>query len=157
MGRSAARVILVDAAGRVLLFRGWDPTTPHLRYWFTAGGGLHPGESSAEGAARELAEETGLRVAPAELGAPVWHEVTEFPFDGRRYRQEQDFFLLRVPTFEIDTTGFDPEERRSIDGHRWWTVAELAAADEPIYPTALVELLARLLPPATVGEEVQPC
>src|SRR6266542_2421215 len=33
--RRAARVLLVDAADRVLLLRGFDPETPDLRYWFT--------------------------------------------------------------------------------------------------------------------------
>ncbi len=148
MRRSAARVILVDEADRVLLFRGWDPVTPEVRYWFTVGGGLRDGESAAEGAAREVAEETGLAVTPADLGAPVWRDVAEFPFDGHRYRQEQVFFLLRAPAFEIDTAGFDPVERRSIDTHRWWTVTELVAADEPVYPRDLPELMARLLSPA---------
>jgi 8-oxo-dGTP pyrophosphatase MutT (NUDIX family) len=156
MGRTAARVILVDDAGRVLLFRGWDPATPAHKYWFTAGGGLNPGESPAEGAARELAEETGLRVSPAELGEPVWHEVTEFPFDGRRYRQEQDFFLLRVPAFEVDSAGFDPDERRTIDQHRWWSPAELATSAEPVYPPALRDLLARL-GVATAGGGMASC
>ena len=39
-----------------------------------------PGESSVAGAARELAEETGLRRRRrTELGEPVWHEVDRVP------------------------------------------------------------------------------
>jgi 8-oxo-dGTP pyrophosphatase MutT (NUDIX family) len=143
--RRAARVLLLDDADRVLLFRGFDPARPTHRYWFTVGGGLEPGEPSATGGARELAEETGLRRSPAELGPPVWREVTEFPFDGVLYRQEQDFFLVRVPSWDVVTDGFDEIERNSIDGHRWWTVDELEATAEAFYPTALPELLRRLL------------
>jgi 8-oxo-dGTP pyrophosphatase MutT (NUDIX family) len=145
ISRRAARILLVDGADRVLLFRGFDPARPQDRYWFTAGGGLEPDESVTEGAVRELAEETGLTLVPAELGEPVWREVTEFPFDGRRYRQEQDFFLVRVPAWEVSTAGFEDIERACIDGHRWWTLAELASTAERHYPKDLAGLLRRLL------------
>ncbi|WP_433118606.1 NUDIX hydrolase [Micromonospora sp. CA-246542] len=146
--RRGARVLLVDAAGRILLFHGFDPARPEHRYWFTPGGGLDEGESPSSGAVRELAEETGLRVDPAELGEPVWSDATEFPFDGDWYRQEQDFFLLRIPAWQVDTTGFSDVEQRSIAGHRWWLPTELAASGERYYPAELPDLLARLLPPA---------
>jgi 8-oxo-dGTP pyrophosphatase MutT (NUDIX family) len=145
ISRRAARVLLVDGDDRVLMFRGFDPARPEHRYWFTPGGGLDEGEPYAEGAARELAEETGLRLAPEQLGQPVWDEVTEFPFDGRHYRQHQQFFLVRVPAFAVDTGGFDEVERGSIDDHRWWGVAELESTDERFYPGELPALLRRLL------------
>jgi 8-oxo-dGTP pyrophosphatase MutT (NUDIX family) len=136
-------VLLVDRADRTLLLRGGDPARPGLRWWFTPGGGLDDGETPAEGAARELFEETGLRVAAADLGEPVWHQVTRFSYDNRQYRQEQEFFLCRVPEWQVDTAGFDPEEQRTIDDHRWWTAAELEATSETVYPENLSELLRR--------------
>jgi 8-oxo-dGTP pyrophosphatase MutT (NUDIX family) len=144
-------VLLVDGDDRVLLFRGFDPARPHHRYWFTPGGGLDPDEPSVVGAARELAEETGLRLAPEELGEPVWDEVTEYPFDGQWYRQRQEFFLVRVPSWEVDTRGFDDLERESIDDHRWWEVAELEATEERFYPKELASLLRRLLFDGSAG------
>ena len=144
-------MLLVDDAGRVLLFRGFDPARPEHRYWFTPGGGLDADEPAADGAVRELAEETGLRMTVAELGRPVWREFAEFPFGGRWYRQEQEFFLARVPAWEVDTAGFNEIERNSIDGHRWWTLEELDATTERVYPTELAAVLRRALP------EVQPC
>lgn len=149
--RRAARVLLVDGGGRVLLFRGFDPARPEHRYWLTPGGGLDPDESPVEGAARELAEETGLRVHPDELGAPVWQETLEFTFDSRWYRQEQDFFLTRVPAWDVDTAGFDEVERASIDGHRWWTIEELELTAERIYPGELPAVLRRTLEEAPLG------
>lgn len=143
--RRAARVLLVDDEERVLMFHGYDPARPGHAYWFTPGGGLDPGESSVDGAVRELAEETGLRRAPGSLGEPVWRETTEFPFDGVWYRQEQDFYLVRVPSWEVDTAGFDDIERGSIDGFRWWGVDELAATSERFYPASLPGLLRSVL------------
>jgi 8-oxo-dGTP pyrophosphatase MutT (NUDIX family) len=143
--RRAARVLLVDGAGRLLMFHGFDPARPAHHYWFTVGGGLEPGEPAAVGAAREMAEETGLRMTAAELGGPVWREVTEFPFDGLWYRQEQDFFLVRVPAWEVVTDGFDAVERDSIDDYRWWSVEELESTAERFYPSDLPELLRRVL------------
>jgi 8-oxo-dGTP pyrophosphatase MutT (NUDIX family) len=148
LDRRAARVVLVDRADRTLLLRGGDPARPHLHWWFTPGGGLNDGETTAQGAARELFEETGLRVEPAELGEPVWHQVTEYSYDNRRYRQEQDFYLLRVPEWRIDTAGFDTDEKLIIDAHRWWSAAELDATDETVFPEDLADLLRRLI---TVG------
>jgi 8-oxo-dGTP pyrophosphatase MutT (NUDIX family) len=145
ISRRAARVLLVDAAGRVLLFHGFDPNDPGHRYWFTVGGGLEPDESAAEGGARELYEETGLAMLPADLGEPVWQDVTEFPFEGRWYRQDQDYFLVRVPSWTVDVSHFDAAELRSVDAHRWWSVAELESASDPYYPQQLPRLLTRLL------------
>lgn len=144
LDRRAARVILVDRADRTLLLRGGDPARPHLHWWFTPGGGLDDGETPAQGAARELLEETGLRIDPADLGEPVWHQVTEYSYNNQRYRQEQDFYLVRVPEWQIDTAGFDVEEKLTIDAHRWWSAAELDATDETIFPEDLADLLRRL-------------
>jgi 8-oxo-dGTP pyrophosphatase MutT (NUDIX family) len=139
--RRAGRVLLIDDRRRVLLFHGFDPARPHHAYWITPGGGLDDGESIPECAARELFEETGLRRAPSELGPAVWHEVEEFPFDGQRYRQYQEFFLVRVPSWEVDTTGFSELERNSVDGHRWWSADELAATADRYYPENLADLV----------------
>lgn len=147
--RRAARVLLVDEADRLLMFHGFDPTRPERRYWMTVGGGVDAGESVPDGAVRELAEETGLRLDPSRLGPPVRHEVIEYLFDGAWYRQEQDYFLVRVPAFEVSTAGFDEHERAYLDGHRWWTLAELCATDEPVYPEDIADLLAGLLEEAS--------
>jgi 8-oxo-dGTP pyrophosphatase MutT (NUDIX family) len=143
LDRRAARVVLVDRADRTLLLRGGDPARPGLRYWFTPGGGLDSGETPAAGAARELFEETGLRVDPDGLGEPIWHQVTRFSYNNTEYRQEQDFYLYRVPEWQVDTAGFDAEEKLVIDAHRWWSAEELDATEEIVYPEGLAELLRR--------------
>jgi len=144
--RVAGRVLVVDGSGRVLLLHGYDPARPGEPYWFTVGGGAKHGESLPEAAARELREETGLTVEPGGLGAPVWNEVTEFGFEGTCYRQEQDYFLLRAGSHPaVSTAGMDDEEAAFVDGHRWWSVAELESTAESFYPTVLPQLLRDLL------------
>jgi ADP-ribose pyrophosphatase YjhB (NUDIX family) len=141
--RRAARVLLVDRAGRTLLLHGGDPARPGLRWWFTPGGGPRPHDTAAHGAARELLDEKRQRVEPAELGAPIWHQVTEFGYDGRHYRQDQDFFLLRVAEWQVDTAGMEADEQETITEHRWWSAAELDASTEQIFPEDLATLLRR--------------
>jgi 8-oxo-dGTP pyrophosphatase MutT (NUDIX family) len=143
--REAGRVLLLDAADRVLLVRGSDPGRPGSRYWFTIGGGLDPGEGVAEAAARELFEETGLLVDAVDLGEPLFDDVTDFPYDGTWYRQRQAFFVLRVPAWEVPVDQISPEEEHYIHEHRWWSVAEILAADEPVYPLDLAARLRRIL------------
>jgi aspartyl/glutamyl-tRNA(Asn/Gln) amidotransferase C subunit len=137
-------VLLIDGRGRLLLFRGNDPATPELKYWFTAGGGLEPGETHREAARRELFEETALQVDDPAIVGPVHSDVDEFPFDGIVYRQEQQFFVVRVTEWDVDTAGFDEVERATMDEHRWWSASELQATDETFYPANLPSLLRRL-------------
>jgi len=142
--RRAARVIVADVAGRVLMFHAHDPANPDDRFWYTAGGGIEAGEEPAAAAVCELAEETGLVLSPAGLGEPVWHDVAEFPFEGRLYRQEQVWFLTRVASWEVDTSGLNEVELRSVDGHRWFGADDFAAVEDPYYPPDLPERLRRL-------------
>jgi 8-oxo-dGTP pyrophosphatase MutT (NUDIX family) len=151
VARRAARVLLVDADRRVLLFRGHDPHRPEITYWFTVGGGIDEGETPAQAAVRELAEETGLRVDESTLSGPVYHDVVEFPFEGVMYRQEQAFYLHQVNTWAVDRRGFQAEESRSIDAYRWWSLADLEATAETVYPRSLAALLQRVLPARPPG------
>ncbi len=152
--REAGRVLLVDSAERVLLFCGADPHRPQDgSFWFTPGGGLDPGESHAQGAVRELSEETGLvGVSADDLGAPVWERDSAFEFESTLYRQHELFFLLRVDGHVVDVSGFNDLERRTVHAHRWWSLADLERTVDVVYPTTLAAELSRLLaqgPPAT--------
>jgi 8-oxo-dGTP pyrophosphatase MutT (NUDIX family) len=142
--RQSGRVLVVDPVGRVLLLEGFDPAEPDSRYWFTIGGGLDDGEEAAQAALRELREETGIVAAADELAGPVWHRSTEFSFDGTRYRQEEDYFLLRVGQVQVSLAGLDDIERRTVTGYGWWSHQALAATTDTFYPAELPDLLHRL-------------
>lgn len=140
--RRAARVLVLDRLGRVLLLHGCDPADRAAgTWWFTPGGGLDDGETPAQGAARELAEETGLRVAPEALGQPVHERVAEFRFAGGAYRQTEDFFVVQVDRHDVDTRGLTALEVQAVLGHRWWSVDELRSTAERFYPEQLPDLV----------------
>jgi 8-oxo-dGTP pyrophosphatase MutT (NUDIX family) len=143
--RNAARVVLV-ADGRVLLQQGFDPGRPEAgAWWITPGGGLNDGESVEDGAVREVLEETGLHLPPAELGPVIATRVAFFEFEGRRFRQSESFFAVSVQAFTPQHHGWDEAEQRALLDHRWWSVDELRATDEAVYPRELADVVQALI------------
>ncbi|WP_055524111.1 NUDIX hydrolase [Streptomyces graminilatus] len=147
--RKVSRLVLLDPRDRILLLHGHEPDDPADDWWFTPGGGLEGQETREEAALRELAEETGI--TEVELGPVLWRRRCSFPFAGRRWDQDEWYYLARTDRTETRATGLTELERRTVAGARWWTCQELTRAHETVYPTRLAELLRKVLdegPPA---------
>jgi 8-oxo-dGTP pyrophosphatase MutT (NUDIX family) len=143
--RRAARVLLVDEDGRILLQQCCDPSAPDGgSWWNTTGGGVDEGETSEQAAVRELLEETGLRLAVEHVGPVVHTRLTEFSFGGSAYRQSEDYFLVRTRSFAAAPTAHSDLEMMAVLGTRWWTREELRGTRERVYPQELVSVLERL-------------
>lgn len=144
--RLAGRVIAIDPAGRVLLFRYDDPP-PKGRHWASPGGGLEGDEGFYAAARRELTEETGwtdVPVSPEEI-----HLESLAQWSGYRnalIRQDDHYFVGRVP--EEERPLGDVAAMHVSDGiidHHWWTLDELDSTDETIFPEGLAGLIRRLV------------
>ena len=142
--RPAARVLLCDGEGRILMFKArFEGRGRH--FWITPGGGLNDGETHLEAAARELWEETGLRYADVPLQC-VWTRSHTFEFRGRLIDQQERYYLLRVDEVpEITYENWEEDERNDLVEHRWWTVEEIEASGEDFVPRRLAMLLGALL------------
>ena len=132
--RQTARVLPVDAEGRVLLLHGWDPRHPERPYWFTIGGAAEAGESLRDAGARELREETGIVVDPARLGEPIARNRVEFSWAGYQITQEQTFYAVLVESADVTLDGMDSWERATTDKYGWLSPDDLGPDDPPADP-----------------------
>ena len=145
--RPAARAVVLDEAGRVLLVRA---DAGNGAFWFPPGGAIEAGETPAAAARRELLEETGLHEAAGVTWGPhiwsrryTWHWATR----GLWIDSREEFFAARL-TGDHDEARFGTGA--ALDGLseiRWWPVEDLASI-ERLAPGNL----AALLPPILRGE-----
>lgn len=137
--RRAGRVIVLDPEDRVLLFR-YDDGPPNGRHWCTPGGGLNDGEDYPAGARRELAEETGW--TDVTLGPEVHERTLTMEYEDAIVRQHERFFLGRVEVARRSLG--EVASMHASDGiaeARWWTLAEMDATGEAIWPPGLAALI----------------
>lgn len=141
--RAAARAVLLDEDGRVLLVRFEFPTAT---VWALPGGGLEPDEDAEDGLRRELREELGL--VDVEIGPHVWTREHVIPMTTGHDGQRDHIHLVRTAHFDpVPEIGWDALRAERVHEIRWWTVDEIAAAATTAWfaPRRLAELLRSLV------------
>ncbi len=135
--RRAARLIVLDAQDRALMFRydvpGRDP------FWVTTGGECEPDETFEDAARRELLEETGIIADPGPQIAQMTPRFTTV--QGEPVQADERFFLICVTHATIDTSRHTEIEQALMTQHRWFTLDELEDWPEPVFPAELADMI----------------
>jgi 8-oxo-dGTP pyrophosphatase MutT (NUDIX family) len=145
--RTAARVVLLDRRGHVLLLEARDPADATKGMWWEIpGGGIDGAESSAEAARRELFEETGI--AEVEIGPCVWTQHARFTFAGWRFDQHEHVHVAWCDSVDLDALrpgGLEAFEALAFGRRRWWGLEDLLGCPDPVLPVRLREFLPDLV------------
>lgn len=140
--RNAARLLVINPANQVLLFRFQHKgdALDGRDYWATPGGGVEDGETFEAAAIRELREETGLQVD--SVGDCVGERSASMVLsDGEQVLAVEHYFVVRTLDDQVSRDGWTAGEAQVMTEHKWWSVAELQETRETVWPQRLIEML----------------
>ena len=158
VARRAVRVVVTDAAGRVLLLRTRDASAPEAgEWWELPGGGIEPGETYVEAARRELLEEVGIAGEVDQIGPADWRRTASFRYRGERRLQHE--LVVRVALDDerpaVDGAGRAGHEQEDHLEARWWPVADIQASGARFYPGRLSALIAGFIAGDRIDEPLE--
>ena len=134
--------MLFDEAGAILLVRFVVPRAEgEFVFWALPGGEIEAGESEAEAAVREVREELGLAL---RVAGPVYRDSNQFLHQGEMQDNVDFLFRAKCGREEPRLIGATADEKEIMKEIRWWSVAEIEASRERIFPENLAERMKAL-------------
>lgn len=155
--RNACRAILLTPQNEVLLIKLSNPNG-NWTGWITAGGGIDEGENDTDALRRELREELGVDLfsESSSNAVKVWKRSDRFPWRDQMIEQNEVFYLIKLPHFEVATqTNLTETEMMDFKEIRWWKIEDIKNSDEVFVPRDLYRLVTDLVqngPPSEVIE-----
>ena len=140
--RKAARLLVINPAQQVLLFRfvHKEGALAGQDYWATPGGGVEAGETFHSAAIRELHEETGITVS--SVGECVAERnVTLILPCGETVLAVERYFVVHAPSEALSRAEWTQQEAQVMADHRWWSAEALRATSDTVWPQALPQML----------------
>jgi ADP-ribose pyrophosphatase YjhB (NUDIX family) len=142
--------MLFDEAGAILLVRFAVPRVEgEFAFWALPGGEIEAGEREAEAAVREVREELGLEL---QVAGPVYRDSNQFLHQGEMQDNVDFVFRAECRREQPRLIGFTADEKEIMKEIRWWSVAEIEASGERIFPENLAERIREMA--AERGSEV---
>ncbi|MFW5743877.1 MAG: NUDIX hydrolase [Spirochaetota bacterium] len=125
-----AHVLVFNAAGELFLqLRSPDKDVQPNRWDTSVGGHVDAGETYEDAARREMREELGIE-------GPSLERLY-------RYRHANDYESEMVTTYRVLWDGPIETDPTEISEGRFWTLAEIAAADRALFTPNFLDELAR--------------
>jgi 8-oxo-dGTP pyrophosphatase MutT (NUDIX family) len=128
-GQERARLLVFNERGELLLLRS---AIGHGQRWSMPGGGINRGETPVRGAARELFEETGIKIDPEQLT----------PVAVLRHPEVATTFVMHLYTVTVHTADLPSKLHNPLEiiETAWFALEHLPERRSPYIAPALAKL-----------------
>ena len=104
---------------------------------------MEPEETFEQAALRETSEELGLTSPSLTF---LWENTTEFIYIDRPVHQQERFFRVEGDLSSLLVNVEEIHRQEGILESKWWTVGEIEAASEPVFPDGLAQRIKNYQP-----------